>query len=109
MAKNHVQPGKTMPYTNSTGTDIASGDVVVVNDMIGIALGDIADGESGSLALGQVWTLDKEADLAISQGETVYWDATAGEIDKTDTNDLAGKCFKDAAGTDTTVEVLVNA
>jgi predicted RecA/RadA family phage recombinase len=98
-----------MPWTNGTGTDVASGDVVDLPNMIGVALGDIADGDNGDLAVTEVWALPKEAALAIDQGDQVYWDATAGEIDKTNTNIAAGKAFAAAAADDTTVAVKLNA
>lgn len=97
-----------MPWTNDTGSDVVSGGVVAFADMIGVALGAIAAGESGSLAIGEVWKLAKEAPLVINQGEQVYWDETNTNIDKTDTNVPAGKAFVAAASADTTVQVLVN-
>ncbi|SDP69665.1 DUF2190 family protein [Desulforhopalus singaporensis] len=108
MATNHVQKGNVMTWTNGTSADVAAGDVVEVGTLIGVALGDIADGAEGEVAIAEVWTLPKEAPLVISQGDQVYWDDTAGEIDKTDTNTAAGKAFADAASAATTVKVLLN-
>ncbi len=108
MAKNHVQQGKKMPWTNGTGSDVVSGEVVALAGMIGVAMGAIADGESGTLAICEVFTLAKEAPLVITQGDDVYWDDANNNIDKTDTNVPAGKCFASALSADTTVEVLLN-
>ncbi len=105
MAKNHVQKGKVMPWTNGTEAAVVSGEVVVVGTLVGVALGDIAIGVTGELALEEVWEVAKEAPLVIAQGDVVYWDATAGEIDKTATNVLAGKAFAAAASAATTVLV----
>ena len=109
MAQNRVQKGAVMPWTNGTGSDVVSGEVVEVADMVCVAAGDIADGETGELFTEEVFTLTKEAPLVISQGDTVYFDSTLGEIDKTDTNTLAGKAFADAASAATTVQVKLGA
>ncbi|WP_028579431.1 DUF2190 family protein [Desulfogranum japonicum] len=109
MARGHVQIGDVMPWTNDSGSDVASGDIVAFTGMIGLALGDIANGAEGSLATCEVWELPKEAALAIDQGAQVYWDDTAGEIDTTNTNVPAGKAFAPAAAGDLTVLVKLNA
>ena len=44
MANNHIQPGKVLDYTNATGAAIASGAVVPVGTILGVALSDIAVG-----------------------------------------------------------------
>lgn len=109
MAQNHVQKGAVMPWTNGTGSAVVSGQPVAVGDMVGVAAVDIADGESGELYLEEVWELPKEAPLVIDQGDTVYFDPSAGEIDKTNTNTPAGKAFADAASAATTVLVKLGA
>ncbi len=109
MAQNHVQKGDAMPWTNGTGSAVASGDVVVVSAMVCVALGDIADGEEGNLATCEVFEVAKEAPLVIAQGDIVYWDAVNSNIDKTDTNVRAGKAFAAAASADTTVLVKLGA
>jgi len=106
MAKNHIRPGKTMPYT--AGSDITMGTVIEFADMIGVALGDIADGDTGELAITEVWELAKDNALAISQGDQLYWDTVNDEVDKTDTNVPCGKAFADAEEAATTVQVLLN-
>lgn len=109
MATGHVQPGNVMPYTNATGAAITANTVVELPAMIGVALGDIAIGATGTLAITEVWTLAKDATVAIAQGDQLYWDATSNSVDKTNTNIPCGKAFAAAAETDTTVLVLLNA
>ena len=109
MAKNYIQKGQAMPWTNGTEVAVTSGEVVVVGAIVAVALVDIAVGDSGILATEEIWELAKEAPLVIAQGDIVYWDATAGEIDKTNTNVLAGKAFAAAASADTTVLVKLGA
>jgi len=110
MAQNHVQAGKVIPWTNGTSADVESGDVVVIGELVGIALGDIADGAVGSVAIGEVWELPKAAPLVIAQGDRVYWDVADGNINKTATdNEDAGVAFVAAASAATVVQVLINA
>ncbi len=109
MAANHIQRGEAMPWTNSTGAAVSSGDVVLVGDRVCVALGDIADGASGQLATCEVFELTKEASLAIDQGVDVYWDAVNKVITTTATaNTLAGCAFAAAAAADATVQVKLN-
>ena len=51
MARGHVDPGKTMTFANTTGMAIAASSVVVAGDVIGIALGDIAIGDTGEIGI----------------------------------------------------------
>ncbi len=109
MAQNHIQPGETMPYTNSTGSDIASGSPVLVGARLGVALGDIADGASGQLAMCEVWEIAKEAALVVAQGAALYWDDVNGVLTTTATdNTLAGYAFAAAVGADATVLLKLN-
>jgi predicted RecA/RadA family phage recombinase len=106
MAKNHIRPGKTMPYT--AGSDITMGTVIEFADMIGVALADIANGATGELAITEVWELAKDDNLAISQGDQLYWDTVNDEVDKTNTNVPCGKAYAAALQAATTVKVLLN-
>lgn len=81
MAKNYKGPGSIRTWTNNTGAAVASGDVVVVGQQIGIALGDIADGADGEVAFEGEFTVPKVAGAAINHGEMVMWDASAGAFD----------------------------
>jgi predicted RecA/RadA family phage recombinase len=67
--------GDQDPIDHTAGADIAAGEVVPMVDAIGIALRPIANGALGSLATGGVWRMDKVTELAITKGDTVYWDA----------------------------------
>ena len=79
--KTYVQPGKVITWTNGTGSAVASGDVVVVGNIIGVAAVDIADGASGSVAIEGVYTVPKVSGAVIAQGESLTWDASAGAFD----------------------------
>lgn len=79
MASNHSAPGDVLQHTASSA--ITSGSVVVMNGLLGVALGDIASGETGSVAIGEVWTLPKVSGADISQGQTMTWDISESAFD----------------------------
>lgn len=85
MTRKFVQPGDVLTYVNGTGGDIAAGAVVVVGNLVGVALVDIADGESGSVAFTGVYTLAKTAGTAWTQGAVLDWDASAEAFQVTGT------------------------
>ena len=108
MATNHIQKGEVMTWTNGTGSAVAAGAVVVVGLMVCIALGDIANGAVGELAVGEVWELPKDDSVALAQGAACYWDVADGKINATaEDNYYAGVAFVAAAETATTVKVLL--
>lgn len=112
MAKNYIQDGDVMPYTNS-GAAIASGAVVAVGNMIGIALGDIAATTgTGQLAVADVWEVPKVTASAIAKGEKLLWDSSEGKFDNSAATAASGDILgaavaweAAAANTTTTVKV----
>lgn len=112
MATNYIQAGEVIDYT--AGADISSGDVVAVGNLVGVAITDIANGETGPVGIDGVWELPKVSAAVIGAGETVNWDASAGEFDDNAatpaTGDLTGGCVAVAAAGngDTTVKVKIN-
>lgn len=68
------QTGKVLDFTNDTGTDIAAGSAVVIGMMLGVASGNIANGEVGDVAVEDVFGLPKKQE-AFSFGDEVWWDA----------------------------------
>jgi predicted RecA/RadA family phage recombinase len=108
MAIGHVAPGATMPYTNTGAAIIAKDTVVAFGGMIGITLGAIAVGATGELAISEVWTLPKDDNLAITQGDQLYWDTVNDEVDKTNTNVPCGKAYNSALLAGTEIQVILN-
>ncbi len=107
MATNQIQDGNVIQYT--AGADIAAGDLVIIGQRVGVALVDIANGATGSVAVSGVFEVDKEASLAVAQGDLLYCDATSGELDKTATEQtLAGYAFAASGTSATTVLVKLN-
>ena len=49
MATNFIQNGETITWTNGTGSAVASGDIVAINALIGVALVDIPASASGGV------------------------------------------------------------
>ena len=106
----------TMPYTNSSGSDIAAGSMVVANGLVGVAIGAIDNGKSGTLLILSTLAVVK-AQEAISQGTAVYWDtdgspyggtALSGAATATATgNYFMGRAIATAGSTAATVRVLL--
>jgi predicted RecA/RadA family phage recombinase len=103
---SYVQGDCLIDYTPSAA--VAAGDVVVLNDLVCVAPRAIAANALGAVSVDGVWSMPK-ATGAINQGALVYWDATAGNITTTATNNKrAGKAAKAAASGDASVQVLIN-
>lgn len=114
MATNFVQSGEAVTFINSGVTDIASGSLVVMANLVGIAAGLVKAGESGVLYLSGVYTLPKTAhatDQAIVAGGAVIWDASAAKCVNAATTPAEGDAagwgvaIEAAASTATTVKV----
>lgn len=87
--------------------DIASGDVVIIGARAGVAITDIATGETGAILTEGVVTLPKAAG-AIAQGALVYWTGTAVTTTATD-NDALGFAAEAVESGATVVAVKLNA
>ncbi len=108
MQATFIHDGNSIDYT--PGADVSAGDVVVQNDLVGIAKLDIASGVLGALAVTGVFDVPKTAGVgeAIGAGAKVYWDVADG-VAKTDdesgANKYLGKTVAAAGDDDTTVPV----
>ena len=114
MATNFVQDGDVLTYAN-TGSAIASGAVVAIGSLIGIALTDIAaTSGTGPVQIEGVFTVPKATGSAWTQGCKLNWDASAGKFDIGTATPAAGDvsvcCVAAAAAAsgDTTGKVLLN-
>ena len=103
---NSKQSGCVMHYVASA--DIKGGDVVKMGGCIGVTVTDIANGDTGSVAVCGVFDLPK-ASGAITQGAAVYL-TSAGKIAATSASGsvFAGVAFEGAASGDATVAVNIN-
>lgn len=84
MAQNYIQPGDTI--TIPAADAVLSGGVVVAGEIVGIAQGHAAQGESVDVATRGVWQVPKVGADAFAVGDAVFFDlgtalATATEGD----------------------------
>ena len=113
MSTNYVYSGDVVDYTNS-GSAISAGAVVVIGQQIGVALVDIANGATGSVALDGVFTVPKVSGAVIGQGQSVIYDVSVSAFDDNQatpaTGDVSGCCVatKAAGNGETTVDVKLN-
>lgn len=110
---NFKQKGDVITYANSSGSAILSGSVVVVGALLGVAVADIADGESGAVRISGVCSLPKSTSTAVSAGDALDYDVSAEQLDAIGTpasGDLVGCCVAvaDASESDSEVDVLLN-
>ncbi len=119
MATNYHQHGQTVDWTNGTGSNVASGDPVVIGTQLGVAITDIANGESGTVAMEGVFSIPKATGSAINQGTAVDFDVSEGNANGSltpATGDLTGcgiawatAAWPGAERADATVMVKLNA
>jgi predicted RecA/RadA family phage recombinase len=102
----YVQDDDYVDYTPTA--DVAAGDVIVQQDLVGVARKPIPANTLGALAVEGVFSFPKAtaAGSGMSAGTRVYWDATNVVVTATaGTNKLLGKTTADCADADTTVRV----
>ena len=96
--QNFISHGDTLTFTASA--DVASGDGVLVGEAFGIATGDVANGEVGTLKLTGVFDLPKTASQAWTVGAPIYWDASGKKCTSTaSTNKRIGFAVLAVGGT----------
>jgi len=105
-----VHDGKSIDYTPVTGA-VDAGDVIVQDEMVGVAKLDIAQYALGALAVSGVFDFPKStgSSSAIVAGDNCYWDASSEVATATaDSHKLIGKAVKHASDDDATVRILMN-
>jgi predicted RecA/RadA family phage recombinase len=101
-----VQEGSSIDYT--PGSAVVSGQVVVTNDLVGVARTPIEANALGSLAIEGVFDFPKATggSTAIALGATCYWDNANQRATTTASgNKLIGKCVKAAVDADAMVRI----
>lgn len=116
MAKNFIQAGNVLDYTNATGSDIESGAVVKLgateDATLAVALVDIENGASGAVQIAGVFEVPKVSAAVFKQGESLIWDVSVGKFDDNQatpaTGDVSGSVIAaaDGANTETTCKAL---
>jgi len=103
MTTKFKQPGQSIEFT--AAADLKSNDVLLIGGLRGVVLQDVKTGEKGSLGVEGVYQVAKDATVAFSQGDAVYWDAVAGNANDTNTNPHLGYAIKAELAAATTLEV----
>jgi predicted RecA/RadA family phage recombinase len=107
MSTNYIQKGDVLDYT-AKDKDIASGDLVIIGSIAGVAKCDIENGSTGSVHITGIYSLPKSADV-ITQGTKVYWSNSSNFVTTTKTdNVLIGVAANNATPRDDSVHVLLN-
>jgi len=102
--KNFVEKGETITVT--AAADIASGAIVSIGDIAGVAAGKYATGETAVVNLNGVYEVPKVTADVIAQGVKLY--VVAGQAGVTATgNVFLGYAHNSAAGVAGTINVLL--
>jgi predicted RecA/RadA family phage recombinase len=106
---NYVQEGKIIDFANTSGSAIASGDVVLQGEIIGVAVTNIAATTgTGAVAIKGVFKLPLAGSLAITAGDAVFWNAGTKTVTKTNTDSQLGFATTSQNSNDPFVNVLLN-
>ena len=107
---NFIADGVRLNYTNSTGSDISAGDVVVFGSILGIAVADIDNGDTGVLQVSGVFNLTALTTDTFTVGQLVYWDTTNSRLTETvaAAHYAAGICVEAKDGSTADVNILLN-
>lgn len=107
MYARYVQKGESIDYRPAAA--VAAGDVIVLNNLVGVARLDIAADTRGSLAVIGMFDVAKAAG-AIAAGAAVYWDAANHAATTVAAgNPYLGKAVLAAESADELARVLLNA
>ena len=106
--KNFVQEGNTITVTAPAA--IASGQLVVVGSINGVAAFDAASGADLEVTVEGVFELPKATTDVIAQGDKLYWDSGQAKLTKTagsGSKPMVGVATAAAANSVTTVNCLL--
>lgn len=108
MARNYIQPGDVVTVTAPAA--VASGDLVAIGGLAGVAANKAASGEPVEIAMSGVYELPKvSAQAWATVGLAIYWDAAEKKLTTTATNNtLVGKNLAAAANPSDTGIVRLN-
>lgn len=105
MQARYIQRGESIDFLPDR--DIAAGEIVIRNGLVGVAKIPVGKGTPGSLALSGVFDVTKTVRCAFSVGAAVYWDTvrqsavTSGEL-------LLGLAAESSKLNDSHVRVILN-
>jgi predicted RecA/RadA family phage recombinase len=107
MSTNFIEKGEVLNYAATT-KNIASGELIVIGAIAGVAKTDITIGSTGAVHIAGVYSLPKAAE-SITQGTKVYWNTTNHNVTtiKTDAT-LIGVAVNNAISSESRVHTLLN-
>lgn len=106
MAKNYVQDGNTVRFTATA--NVKSGDVVMLENLVAVAVSDVAQGGAGVGLTTGVFTVKAKAADDIKQGAIVYL-STDGATTTAGSNKRLGVAWRASGASVETVDVKINA
>lgn len=95
--KNYRQRGQVLTVTAPTG-GVASGDVVAINKLLGVAVEDAAAGAAVEVEVEGVFAVAVRAADDIAVGASLYWNASGSEFTTTASGNLKAGYATAAAG-----------
>jgi predicted RecA/RadA family phage recombinase len=66
--------------THTPASDVAAGEVVALNDLVGVAPVPISAGTNGHIAVRGIARFPKQPGISIAPGTRVFWDVTNGYV-----------------------------
>lgn len=106
--KNFIEAGDTLTVPAPTG-GVASGGIVIIGGLIGVATCTAAVGVSVAVKTTGVFELPKVSAQAWTVGAAIYWDGVAGNATTTSTsNTLIGYATEAAANPSAVGRVKLN-
>lgn len=107
MSKNFVQPGRYIEVT--APAIVASGALVKVGQIFGVAQHDAASGAPVQLDTQGVYTLPAASAVVIAVGDALFWDVADGNFNKTAaSNHYLGVAVGASGNGATTVDIRLN-
>lgn len=103
---NSVQKGDFLHYTPAE--DVHGGDLIVLQDMVGVAVTDIAAGTVGAVAVTGVYELPNDNGLALEVGQAVYMVDGAMSAEAAEGAIKAGIAWAASSSRDATVTLRIN-
>ncbi len=100
--KNFIQPGSVLTVPAPTG-GVTSGGVVLLNSLLGVAAFDAEEAADVEVKVDGVFEVPKLSTDVVAIGDVLYWDATAGNMTKTATNNTRAGLAAQVAGNGTTL------
>lgn len=83
MANTFLERGNVLTVTNSTGSDLSSGDAILAAGCLRVLILDVANGASGPAYCEGVFTVPAVAVNAWDDGVPLYWNDTLRKLTDT--------------------------